>query len=358
MDREILNEGGILDRAIRAVEREVGLRLHIEQRDVRMGDYMVDAIVRLEPGDRTLAVETKKWAQQANVGALINQVKRLPIEGLLVADYINPKMAKNLREQGVQFIDGVGNAYINQPPVYVYVTGNRQTERGFMPTKDGAKRAFEPKGLMVLYAFLCDPELINAPYREIAERAGVALGTVGWVLKGLKAAELLYDKGKNKKHRFLHYRKLLDRWVEVWPEKLKPKQLIGEFAAKDPYWWEDIDIRKYDGYWGGEIAAAKYTKYLRPKVATVYLPEHMRTRLLGDARLRKATTWTGDGEATVLIYQPFWPYQADEFNAQASEGLVHPILAYADLIATGDPRNLEVAGRIYDEHIAQYCRED
>lgn len=56
--------------------------------------------------------------------------------------------------------------------MYVYVTGNRPQERGFMPTRDGAKRAFEPKGLMVIFAFLCHPELVKAPYREIAARAG------------------------------------------------------------------------------------------------------------------------------------------------------------------------------------------
>lgn len=358
MKREIGIKEEILDRAIRAVEQEVGLRMHVEQMDVDIGGIKVDGVVRLEPGDRTIAVEIKKWAQQANIGALISQVKRLPNEGLLVADYINPKMAGKLRQEGVQFIDGAGNAYINQTPVYIYVTGNRREEQGFMPTRDGAKRAFEPKGLMVLYAFLCDPDLINAPYREIAKRAGVALGTVGWVFNGLKAADLLYEENNNKKHRYFHYRKVLDRWVEAWPEKLKSKQLIGEFVAENPYWWKNVDIRKYNGYWSGEVAAAKYTNYLKPLVATLYLHDTDLKRLIVDERLKKRTAWIGDGAATILFYRAFWPEWADELNPEARAGLVHPILVYADLVATGEPRNLEVARRIYDEHIAQYCRED
>ncbi len=68
--------------------------------------------------------------------------------------------------------------------------------------------------------------------------------------------------------------------------------------------------------------------------------------------------WTGDDPGTVLLFKPFWPEQPDNLHAPAKQGLVHPILAYADLVATGDPRNLEVARMIYDEHIAQYCRED
>lgn len=348
----------ILEHAIQAVAQKTGLRLHVERWKVRVADHMVDAIVRLGPMERTLAVEIKKWAQHANLGALINQIEQMPQEGLLATDYVNPRMADKLRRQGVQFIDTMGNAYINEPPVYVYVTGNRPQERGFMPTRDGARRAFEPKGLMVLFAFLCHPELVKAPYREIAVRAGVAVGTVGWVLNGLKAAGFVHDKGAKKGRRLVHYRKLLQRWVETYPEKLKPKQLVGEFIADDPYWWKAIDIRAYDAYWGGEIAAAKYTDYFNPKVATVYLPEQARTRLLRDVRLRKATGWAGEPAGTVLIYRPFWPEPPNGLDAERKEVLAHPILVYADLVATAEPRNLEVARKIYDEHIAQHCRED
>lgn len=351
-------EQEVLDRAIHAVERETGLRLDVTQREVRIGDRQVDIYIRFEPGDRTLAVEIKKWAQHVNLGAVINQVKQLPQEGLLVADYVNPQMADKLRKAGVQFIDGAGNAYFNQPPVYVFATGNRQAEPHFMPTKEGAKRAFEPKGLMVIYAFLLDPELINAPYREIAERAGVAVGTVAAVLKGLKAVGMIRGTGDKQPRRLTHYHKLLDRWVEAYPEKLKPKQLVGEFVANDPDWWEKIDIRNYDGYWGGEIAGAKYTGHLTPAVATVYVPDHARTRLLRDARLHKATEWIEAGGGMVEIYRPFWPEPGDNNDTEVSEGLVPPLLAYADLVATGDARNLDVAQRIYHGHIAQLIRED
>ncbi|MEA2079706.1 MAG: hypothetical protein U9P00_07590 [Pseudomonadota bacterium] len=137
-------EQELLTRAIRAVERETGLRPLVERREVRLRDLTVDALVRLEGDRQTLPAEIKKWAQQANLGALANRVKQLPGEGLLVADYVNPRMASTLREQGVQFIDARGNTYINQPPVYVYVTGKRD-EPAFMPTQDGIKRAFEQK---------------------------------------------------------------------------------------------------------------------------------------------------------------------------------------------------------------------
>ncbi|MEJ2382742.1 MAG: type IV toxin-antitoxin system AbiEi family antitoxin [Gammaproteobacteria bacterium] len=358
MNRKPDAERQILDRAIHAVERETGLHLELVERELHVGDHRHDATVRLQPGNRVFLVEIKKWAQHVNFGALINQLRQLPQEGLLAADYVNPRMADKLRQRQVQFIDTAGNAYINQPPVYVFVTGRRQEDRRLMAPKGGAQRAFEPKGLMVIYAFLCQPGLVNATYREIAERAGVAVGTVGWVLNGLKAAGFVRGKGGKDARRLTNHRKLLERWVEAWPEKLKPKQLVGEYVAGDPYWWRTVDIRAYGGYWGGEIAAAKYTDYLKPKVATVYLPDQTLTQLLRDARLRKAAGWTGDEPGTVLIYRPFWPEPLDAFDDKLAPDLVHPILVYADLVATADPRNLEIARKLYDDRIAQYLRED
>lgn len=347
----------LLDLALLALERGTGLHMTVDQREVRNADFTVDAILRLHPGGQELLAKVKKWAQHKNFGALVNELRALPGEGLLVTDFVNPAMAARLREHQVQFIDAQGNAFINQPPVYVYVTTNRARKHEHLrPAKEGGlRRAFEPKGLMVVYAFLLDPALVGAPYREIAERAGVALGTVGKVIDALKAGGLVREITGGGR-RLVHYHKLLNCWVDAWPEKLKPKQFVGEFITDDPNWWEHIDIRKYDGYWGGEVAAAKFTAYLKPQIVTIYLPAQTLPQLLRDGRLHKATRWTGDKAAVVQIYKPFWPKQEGQYGAEA--GLVHPILAYADLLETGDPRNLEAAQQIYEKHIAQYCRED
>jgi len=349
----------ILEQAIQAVAQETGVRLQITGQEVPMEGQTIDAILRIDGSEREIPAEIKNWAQHANLGALIHRVQQLPQQGMLVADYVNPRMADRLRKQGIQFIDAAGNAYIDQPPVYVYVTGRRQQRHPFMPPREGAGRAFEPKGLQVVFAFLCHPELVNAPYREIAARAGVAVGTVGWVVNGLKAAGFIREGGAHKRRRLVHCPRLLARWVEAYPEKLRPKLSMGEFAADDPHWWQGIDVTAYGGCWGGEVAADRYTEgYLRPQVATLYLPEQARTRLLRDARLQKATEWSGTQAAKVVVYRPFWPERPTADDTVCKDGLVHPVLAYADLIATAEPRNLEAARKIHDQYIARYCRED
>jgi hypothetical protein len=347
----------VLERALEALEHEAGLRLVVEKRETRAHRYQLDAVLRLDQGRELLAAEVKRWAGHANLGALIHQIKTLPFDGVLVADYINPKMAEKLRREGVQFIDTVGNAYLNQPPVYVFVAG-KPRPMGATTVKEGPNRAFDRTGLKVVFAFLCDPALINAPYRDIADMADVALGTVGWVLNGLKATGLVLDKGKRGERRITNYRRMLDRWVEAYPEKLRPKLLVGNFQAEYPYWWKEIDIREFGGYWGGETAAAIYTNYLKPAVATAYLPEGNAGKLLAKARLRKAPDGAKAEPDNVRLYKTFWPEPLGLEDGGAMRGLVPPVLAYADLLATGDPRNREVAGMIYHEYIARHCRED
>ena len=96
------------------------------------------------------------------------------------------------------------------------------------------------------------------------------------------------------------------------------------------------------------MAAAKFTQYLQPQTITIYTTAQQLNQLLAENRLRKDPT--GDVE----ILERFWK-PAELWNR---EDLVHPILIYADLLATGNERNIETAKIIYEEHIVQLIRED
>ena len=50
----------------------------------------------------------------------------------------------------------------------------------------------------------------------------------------------------------------------------------------------------------------------------------------------------------------FWKFEPP----RPDKDLVHPILVYADLMATGDSRNIEVAEMIYDTEITRFVREN
>lgn len=345
-------EHDLLAKALTAFQQETGLLLDVIKENTRVDGVEVDAIIQMPNNGQKFAVEFKKWAPQANPGALAEKIKRLPLDGLLVADYINPNMGNKLKTLGVQFIDAAGNTYINQQPIYIHVIGKKQ-EHALTEPKEGTNRAFDTTGLKVVFGLLCNPQLVKAAYRDIASSTGVALGTVGWVINGLKDAGFVVEHKKGRQ--LVNQRKLLDRWIVAYPEKLKPKQRLGEFIANDPNWWQNIDIADYGAYWGGEVAAAKYTNYLRPQTLTIYLPKEAGNQLLAKAKLHKAPDIARDQPGLVKIFRPFWPIDTTEYNHQ---GLVNPILVYADLIATGDARNGEAARMIYEQHIAKHIGED
>lgn len=351
----LIKEYDLLENAIGAIYRETDLLLNIIDRDVKKHGKRIDAIIQMPDTGIKLFVEIKKWATQANLGAIVNQINNLaePNHGLLVADYINPKMGERLKEADIQFIDTVGNAYINQRPIYIYIKGNKPQKGITTDQKLKTGKAFQPTGMKIIFAFLRNKELINAPYREIADQAQVALGTVGWVIRDLIAQGYILE-GINKKQRKLtDFVLLLNKWVEVYPYKLKEKYKIGTFTTDDPYWWETINLKKFDAQWGGEIAAAKYTNYLNPKHAIVYINKENMKDLLQAARLKKPETHEKTNVQIDLI-EPFWNKRIkDAKNIETTEqaDLAPPIITYADLIETGDARNLDTAKRLREKYI-------
>ena len=264
---------------------------------------------------------------------------------MLVTKYVTPQVAEILKETGTPFLDTAGNAYLNEPPLFIFIKGNKPAER------DTAKppiRAFRPTGLQVVFALLCNPDLEKAQYREIADAADVALGTVGWVMRDLRQMGILIEMG-NRGRRLIQKEKLLARWATEYPEQLRPKKLLGTFKATNTDWWKATELPGPDTYWGGEIAAAKLTQHLKPQRATIYTPE---LKVLFEWLIKNRIRQDPDGN--IEIVRKFWKFEPDwEYP-----NLTHPVLIYADLLATADARNIETAKIIYDTEIAERIRED
>ena len=174
----------------------------------------------------------------------------------------------------------------------------------------------------------------------------MALGTVDWIIKELKELRFLLGMGK-RGLRLIQKEKLLQRWVTAYPEQLRPKLTLGRFRGENE-WWRQKTLDRLRAQWGGEVAAARLTQYLQPQIITIYTTPQELDQLLIKNRLKRDPT--GDVEILKRFWNPaeIWKY----------EDLVHPILIYADLLATGNERNIETAKMIYDRHIVQFVRED
>jgi len=337
MDKNhILADKNLIDTALAAV-RQLGIDAEVERRQPKLGRAQADALIRVRHGDQEIlyAAEVKRGLRPAFLGAVLQQLERLGEQVLLVTDYVTPPLADELRARRVAFIDTAGNAYLDRPPLLVWVKGQRPAKRAAAQT---AGRAFQASGLQVVFALLCHPEQVDLPYREIAKRAGVAHGTVGWVMAELPKLGFVAEVGG--KRRLLQPERLLQQWVEAYARTLRAKLILGRFKAEKLDWWETVDPLRYGLIMGGEGAAARLTRYLRPGTLTFY-GEKAEPRFLLDHRLRT------DPAGEVEILRRFWGFDNDD------PALTPTLLVYADLLAIGDARCLETAKRLYDGILAR-----
>ena len=86
---------------------------------------------------------------------------------------MTPPLADAWKERGIAFLDEAVNAYLNHPPLLVWV--KRQRPKQKIKWAHPTTRTFYPGGLQVIFPLLCHPKWVDRPYREIAQMAGVRL---------------------------------------------------------------------------------------------------------------------------------------------------------------------------------------
>ncbi len=326
MDTTQHSEQRLLAHAVEAME-PLGLRFRVLRQEARDADHRADATIGLRFGGRQFRyiAEVKRGLRPATLGAVIHQLRARAGNPLLVTDHVTPPLADALRAQGVEFIDAAGNAFLNQPPLLVFVKGQRPAGQG--PALERG-RAFQATSLQVLFALLARPELVARPYREIAAAAGVAHGTVGWVMAELPGLGYLAKVGGRR--RLINGERLLDRWTEAYARTLRPRLLLGRFRGdmgalhnRTPRWPEGLLV-------GGELAAARLTRHLRPGTATFYVQAI-------DPKTLLKLVLKADADGNVEFRRRFWGFPGEEPQ------LAPTLLVYADLVAIGDARCLETA---------------
>jgi len=340
-----------LDPALENLKETTGIEGRIIALEAFEQGHCIDAVIEIYVDGKPYRynVEAKTRTDRiAAVGQIKAQLDRYGGRGLMFTPYVTPAIAKQCQKLDLAFLDTFGNAYIRLPGLHLYVTGEKPA--GGITQAFGAQTGAAPTALRLTFALLCQPRLLDAPYREIVDAAGIALGAVGWVFHDLKARGHITG-GKKKNRRFLDAERLFDEWITNYPLKLRPKLNPRRFRAPDPDWWKTLRPAEFDGYWGGEVAADQLTNYLKPANQTLYLDPETRAEtvryLVGKHRL------AADPTGAVEFVDTFWNLPRNPQHRDA----VPPILVYADLVATADPRNIEVAKLIYDTRIKDALRK-
>jgi hypothetical protein len=324
----------ILETALLELQRTTGLLGAIVP-DKANQRHRQSAVVRIgtENDAQLFAAEVRAVDRFQTPDCVKAQLAQAGHSPLLVAPYITRETSEHCRAIQLSFLDTAGNAFLAGRGLHVYVVGQRR------PTalKRERFRAVNAAGLRVTFALLCRTALVRAPYREIASAASVSLGTVGPVMKDLEARRLIYP-GRSR-GASLDAKQLLEEWITHFPISLRPKLDANRFEA-DPGLLRSADLSQEHAYWGGEVAAERLTRYLKPAALTIYARRPI-------ARLQAAYRMRAAPAGNVEVLDVFWDFDREP----GYPDVVHPVLAYADLLATRDGRNIEAAKLILEQAI-------
>jgi hypothetical protein len=315
-----VEEKEIIDIAVEQLNRQtaLGAEVYYFKRDFKNTTKEVDAQLQLPMAQMTIKIECKKWINKTNLSRLLTDINAhaVDVQTMLVTEYINPNIAEQLKELGFQFLDTAG-------------------------------KAFQPKGMKVVFMLLTHPELVNAPMRTIANTAEVALGTVKQVMDDLTYQGFIVQKSGTGKT-VVNTKALLDKWLDAYPANMHSKLNQTLFATDNPEQLKAINTAEFDGYWGEELAAERYDHYLKAKDFLIYLEPERKQAFLNAARLRKPAV-NEVPDYKVIVVEP--PFEIKKIQGNLT-GLAHPLLVYANLVISTDPRNVDAAKRLYDEYLS------
>lgn len=255
---------------------------------------------------------------------------------LIVARYINPNIAQQLRALEINYLDAAGNAFIRDPALTIDIQGKR------MEPEPEKIRNLGAKPLQLVALTLANPDYLNKTAREQAAAAGIALGTVPGTIQEMETRGLVRRVGTNK-FAFDNFDQTLELWTRGYAEILRRKLFQKRYRLAPGFYLKDLakhleNMGITEVLVGGETAAAAYTDYLEPAGATLHVFDQMKQlppQLLAPDARGNIDVLKGFGHEAAL-----W-----EGNRK---GLIHPVLVYAELLAIGedDRRLLETADQL------------
>jgi hypothetical protein len=182
-----------------------------------------------------------------------------------------------------------------------------------------------------ILALLIKPDLIQQPYRPIAEIAGVAPATVMTCLADLKAAGFVRREGRTR--HLANTRELLTLWIQAYVDVLRPKLVQRNFQMKlanKPERWHLLRevLAKHDIRWAltGGDAALLTDPHLRADQTEIYgAPERFdEPGLLRELQIQPAVT------GNLQVIEPPAPIALQGTNRPEAP-MAPLLLAYAEL---------------------------
>jgi len=308
------------------------------------GDTGFDGILTVRTGTSRAAlrflVDIKRThLSYALVNGVVTRHESLRHPPLLIAPYVAPPMGQHLADHGVSYIDALGNCHLGtEKELLVHIEGRK-------PTRVAARRgAGRIEGHQLAFAILARPELLQRPVREIADAAGIGKTAVSdqltrWVDQGV------VGRAPSGMH-LIRPKELLDRWLAAYQEVVRPRWLVGVFRTREPQ-PDGIErnLREVLGEtrWalGGAAAGWHLTRHLRVDEVVVHMSE------IPNDLPRQLRALPADGGGLVILRTP-----GTVAYSGAEPHVVHPLLAYTEMMSSRDARVRAAAEQVRERYLA------
>jgi hypothetical protein len=337
----VTNEQQIVTDATERLHEYTGLPVDIQPAPGK-ADKGYDYLITI--ADIPFIAIVKSTISQGNknfiYGPLGTTIDYSTITPIIVTEWIPKAIAKEYTDAGVNYLDKAGNCSIRAGKLQIRIEGKKMEKAA--GTKQS--RAFQEAGIRIIFQLLTDPAALNIPYRELAVRAGMSLGSVGSVMRELADLDFVFEA--EKKRVLKNISQLLERWVTAYHDVLRPRLITKRLRFTQPdqlFEWERLPVQSsdYTLLWGGEPGAALLTNYLTPEKFTLYTDGHWQ-KVMRTLKLLPAE----NGDIEVL--DMFWQQEDKDWT----KPIVPPLLIYADLMGSRIGRNLETAKLIRENELS------
>jgi hypothetical protein len=293
-------------------------------------------------------VEEKRHLRHQDIAVIVDQLNRrradLPTDHaedrlLLLAPHVRAQQAAALERAEIDYLDLAGNVHLNAPGLFVHVEG-RQPPKA--PTTGPGR---PQKGwIKAVMAILIRPDLVNAPYRALAEEADVALGTIAKCMNDLTLRALVLER---KDGRTIPDRQaLVALWVQAYVEGLRPKLQERRFqvrAEDKPQIWARLRAalaaRAQPWALTGADAAELRTHFFRADETEIYAP----IRAIEERDVQRAlVAQPAVRGGNLVVIEPPGPL-AVPATVDGAIPVAPDLLAYAELRYRGTGQALEAA---------------
>lgn len=299
------------------------------------GEY--DGIVEIE-GEQ-FYIFAKKDARLIHANFIVNEIVNNSEYNkeqnyIVISDYIANESKEVFKNNNINYLDTSGNAFISSKKIRIYIEGKKKSKN---ERNSYSSRIFQEAGIKLIYVLLTNSDAINYSLRELAVKAGIALGSVSNIMKELEEENFIIRTSKERKLK--NRDELLQKWVAAYNEVLKPRLFRKCFKINDEY--ELLNYNTNFSYQiGGELAASVITKYLIPKELEIYYSGEL-------IEISKQLRLIPNTNGNLKIYNKFWVDDKEPTNKR----LTSKLLIYADLMGTNNDRNRETAQMILENGI-------